>query len=102
MAADMDKFVSIFKALSDPTRLQILQIIETRPRSVSEIVDFFSLSQPTISRHLAALAYAGLVKAQKREQQKFFSLNEEALKQLLISYFAKFECCRGLKSLKQS
>ena len=102
MAADLEKHVRVFKALSDPTRLQILQIIEARPKSVSEIVDFFSLSQPTISRHLAALANAGLVKSEKREQQKFYSLNQENLKQLLTGYFNKFECCRNFKFMKQT
>jgi len=102
MAADMEKYVGIFKALSDPTRLQILQIIEPRPRSVSEIVDFFSLSQPTISRHLAALANARLVKSEKREQQKFYSLNQENLKKLVAGYFGKFECCRGFKIMEQT
>jgi DNA-binding transcriptional ArsR family regulator len=102
MAVGMEKFVSVFKALSDPTRLQILQIIEAKPRSVSEIVDFFSLSQPTISRHLAALANARLVKSEKREQQKFYSLEQENLKKLLAGYFGKFECCRGFIIVKQT
>ncbi len=102
LAVVMEKLVHIFKALSDPTRLQILQIVEARPRSVSEIVDFFSLSQPTISRHLAALANAGLVNSEKREQQKFYSLNQENLKKLLSGYFGKFECCRGFKIVKQT
>jgi DNA-binding transcriptional ArsR family regulator len=88
--------VGKFKALADPTRLQILLLLDGSPRSVSEIVDFFSLSQPTISRHLASLAGSGLVKTTRREQQRIYSLDEKGLKSLLTDYFARFS---GLKKL---
>ena len=88
-----EKTAAIFKALSDPTRLQILKIIQSRERSVNEIVDFFNLSQPTISRHLSTLANCGLLKSRRMEQQKYYSLNEESLLELLREYFGEFECC---------
>lgn len=91
---DHEKIAIIFKALSDPTRVQILKIIDARERSVNEIVDFFSLSQPTISRHLATLANCGLLNARRLEQQKYYSLNKDSLLKLLKDYFSEFDCCQ--------
>ena len=97
---DHDKIAAIFKALSDPTRVQILKIVQARERSVNEIVDFFSLSQPTISRHLSTLANCGLLNARRFEQQKLYSVNKDNLLNLLKEYFGEFECCQGF-TLKQ-
>jgi ArsR family transcriptional regulator len=82
-----------FGALSDETRLRILLMLEVRPRSVNEIVDFFTLTQPTISRHLHVLKKAGLVNVERQGQRKRYSLNESALKQHGAGYFAMFRCC---------
>ena len=98
---DHEKISAIFKALSDSTRLQILKIIQGRERSVNEIVDFFNLSQPTISRHLTTLANCGLLKSRRFEQQKYYSLDEESLLKLLREYFGEFECCQQFISKKK-
>jgi DNA-binding transcriptional ArsR family regulator len=97
MGDDIEKLGEIFKALSDPTRLQILKILEAGDRSVTEIVDYFSLSQPTISRHLAALRACGLIKAKKQEQQKIYSLDIDTLKSFLREYFGSFSSLKGYK-----
>jgi len=82
-----------FGALSDETRLRILLMLEVRPRSVNEIVDFFTLTQPTISRHLHVLRKAGLVDVERHGQRKIYSLNESALRRCGTGYFALFRCC---------
>ncbi len=97
MIDDIEQHEAVFKALSDPTRLQILKILEAGDRSVTEIVDYFSLSQPTISRHLSALKSSGLIKAKKQDQQKIYSLDNDALKSFLKSYFGSFESLKGFK-----
>jgi DNA-binding transcriptional ArsR family regulator len=66
---------SAFKALSDPTRREILRLLSSRPRTVNEIVERFELSQPAISRHLAALRQAGLVSAERAGQNVVYSLD---------------------------
>ena len=55
--------VRAFKALADPTRLEILRLVaaQSGPTCVCDIVDHFDLSQPTISHHLKILREAGLV-----------------------------------------
>ena len=88
------RFAPVFKALSDPTRQKIMLMLEGKPRSVSEIVNFFSLSQPTISRHLSVLKNAGLVEAEKKRQNVFYRLSEPNLKACCIGFFSSFTCCQ--------
>lgn len=92
---DAAGYAEIFKALADETRVKIMQMLNTRARAVNEIVDFFSVSQPTISRHLMVLRQAGLVNAKRRGQQVMYSLNEETLRDKTLSFFLGFECCAG-------
>jgi DNA-binding transcriptional ArsR family regulator len=82
--------VETFRALSDETRLRILLMLDVRPRSVNEIVDFFTLTQPTISRHLLVLREAGLVRVERHGQKKVYSLNATALKKSCGDYFVMF------------
>jgi len=96
MAEDYEKIAISFKALSDPTRLQILRILESGEHSVNEIVDFFTLSQPTISRHLATLANCGLLTSRRTDQQKQYKLNTFAVSELLKAYFGKFDIYKDI------
>jgi ArsR family transcriptional regulator len=90
---DAAAYAEIFKALADETRVKIMQMLNTRPRAVNEIVDFFSLSQPTISRHLMVLRQSGLVTAKRRGQQVIYAINEETLRNKALLFFGGFECC---------
>lgn len=55
--------MAAFKAMADPTRLEILRLVngQSAPVCVCDIVDAFELSQPTISHHLKVLREAGLL-----------------------------------------
>ncbi len=88
------RYAPLFKALSDPTRQKIMLMLEGRARTVSEIVDFFNLSQPTISRHLSVLKNAGLVEAEKKGQNVFYCLSEPNLKACCVGFFSSFACCQ--------
>ncbi|MGH8003525.1 MAG: metalloregulator ArsR/SmtB family transcription factor [Limisphaerales bacterium] len=88
------RYAPVFKALADPTRQKIMLMLEGRPRTVSEVVDFFNLSQPTISRHLAVLKNAGLVEAEKKGQNVFYRLSEPNLKACCVGFFSSFACCQ--------
>lgn len=81
------------KALADPTRMKIMLMLEGRRRTVTEIVEFFDLSQPTISRHLHTLADAKLVKREKEGQKAYYSLNGGALGDICIGLATSFPCC---------
>ncbi|HUP23560.1 MAG TPA: autorepressor SdpR family transcription factor [Thermoanaerobaculia bacterium] len=86
----------IFKALSDPTRQQILELLEQRERNVGEIVCNFNLSQPTISRHLSVLKEADLVVDQRQGQNVIYRLNEETLSNSMLEFFARFASCQAV------
>jgi ArsR family transcriptional regulator len=89
-----DKTLSpALQALADRTRLKILLMLESKPRTVGEIVDFFDLTQPTITRHLQQLLKAGLVIRKKQAQKVFYELNSEAIKEFCVQLVGCFPCC---------
>ncbi len=61
------RLVGVFKALADPTRLEILRLVSAQSGAtcVCDIVEHFELSQPTISHHLKVLRDAGLLTSVK-------------------------------------
>ena len=64
--------VDFCRALSDPTRQRILEMLMERELSVSEIVESFHLSQPTVSHHLDTLNRYGLLTSRKDGKQVFY------------------------------
>jgi DNA-binding transcriptional ArsR family regulator len=72
--------------------MRILQMLDKRSRSVNEIVDFFALTQPTISRHLKVLKEAGLVKVDRNGQKMIYSLNTDSLREVASGYLRSFRC----------
>lgn len=70
---------SVFKALADPTRREILRLLRDGPKSSGEIAGHFASSWPTISRHLGVLRDAGLILAERNGQQISYELNTTVL-----------------------
>ena len=81
------------KAMADPTRLKILLMLEGEGRTVGQIVDFFHLSQPTITRHLQTLLQADLVIRARSGQHVIYSLNTNVIREVCVSLAACFPCC---------
>jgi ArsR family transcriptional regulator, arsenate/arsenite/antimonite-responsive transcriptional repressor len=75
--ARADELAAIYKALGDPTRVQILHILAsaTEPVCVCDFTAAFELGQPTISHHLATLREVGIVTSFKRGIWAFYQLN---------------------------
>ena len=69
----------VFKALADPTRRQILQDLQGGELAAGDIADRFPISGPSISRHLAILKSAGLVRERREANRIMYSLVEERL-----------------------
>jgi DNA-binding transcriptional ArsR family regulator len=65
----------VFRALSDPTRREILELLRSGPRTSGEIADKFSTSWATISRHLSVLKDADLILAERNGQRIVYELN---------------------------
>jgi len=66
----------IFKALSDPVRLQILQFLRSEEKCVCEIVPKLGIAQPLTSRHLKILKNSGLVKVRKDGNKRLYSITD--------------------------
>ena len=75
MSAELVSLVAgRFKALSDPARLRILNVMRPGERTVSELVDETGLSQANVSKHLAMLRTLGFVKRRKEGLFAYYSL----------------------------
>jgi ArsR family transcriptional regulator len=83
--------VEFCKALADDTRQKILQMLLEGEKCVSDIVDAFSMSQPTISHHLNILKQFGLVASRKDGKQVFYSINHDNVVECCGQLIAKFE-----------
>lgn len=73
---------NVFRALADPTRRAILQMLRSGALNSGEIADAFDASWPTISRHLAVLHAAGLVVSLRQKQEIRYELNTSVLQDL--------------------
>ena len=71
------------RALADPVRLRILQLLGEGERCVSELTDLLWVSQPTVSIHLSKLVNAGLVKARKEGRRRYYSLLDPGVLELV-------------------
>ena len=81
----MSELATVFKALGDKTRLDILGLLKTKELCVCDILDAFHVSQPAISHHLRTLKQAGLLLDRKEGKWVFYRLNPEGL--MMISHF---------------
>jgi len=83
----MDELLSVFKALSDETRLRILKLLEHGELCVCEIVAAFDTIQPKISFHLGVLKSAGLVKDRREGKWMHYRIDDSDLfrRMLLLS-----------------
>lgn len=71
----MTDFSTLFKALSDPTRRKILQLLKHKDMTPSQILERIEVSQPTLSHHLDSLRRAQLIEGERDGQFIRYSLN---------------------------
>lgn len=77
----------VFKALSDPTRRQILELLKHQDMSAGDIANHFDMAKPSISHHLNALKQAHLVLSEKQGQNIIYSINITAFQDALSFFF---------------
>jgi DNA-binding transcriptional ArsR family regulator len=89
MAKDLDH---VWKALSDPTRRAVLDLLRDGPRQTTEIVDHFpQLSRFGVMKHLEVLREAGLVKTRSEGRLRINSLNAAPIREILERWIGKYE-----------
>jgi DNA-binding transcriptional ArsR family regulator len=81
------KFMNlIFKALSDPTRRKVLELLRQRPMTAGELSEHFTVSKPTMSAHFATLREAGLIEGGKTGTVITYRLNLSVLEDAILSF----------------
>lgn len=76
----------IFKALSDPTRRQVLALLRDGPQTAGELADHFDVSKPTMSAHFSILREAELIASSKQGKSVVYSLNLSVLEDALLGF----------------
>jgi ArsR family transcriptional regulator, arsenate/arsenite/antimonite-responsive transcriptional repressor len=94
---EADATAAIFRALGDPARVRIVNLLATSrdPVCVCELVEPLGLTQPTVSHHLKKLTDAGLLDREQRGKWAYFSVNADAMAKVsLLADVTKGACCR--------
>lgn len=81
----------VFKALSDPTRREILRMLRERPMPAGELAEAFDITKGSLSHHFNILKQAGLVRCERRGQFQVYSLNTSVFEETLGMLMALFE-----------
>jgi DNA-binding transcriptional ArsR family regulator len=80
----------VFRALSDPTRRRVLQLLRKGPLSAGELSAEFNVSKPTMSAHFAVLREADLVHAEKVGKSVIYHLQLSVLEDALLGFVHSF------------
>jgi ArsR family transcriptional regulator, arsenate/arsenite/antimonite-responsive transcriptional repressor len=85
----------LFKALGDPARVRIVNLLATsdEPVCICNLIEPLALSQPTVSHHMRKLLDAGLVEREQRGKWAYFSLKRDAVEKLAAVADLKGVCC---------
>lgn len=78
-----------FKALSDPTRRKILELLQEKPLNAGEIADYFQITKPSISHYLSILKNSGLIIDERQGQNIVYSIDMTVF-QDMMKWFMNF------------
>lgn len=81
----------VYKALADPTRRKILQLLRERDMTAGELSDEFDFAKPTLSRHFSVLREAELIQGDKQGNHIYYRLNVSVLEEALLAMLETFK-----------
>jgi DNA-binding transcriptional ArsR family regulator len=81
----------VYRALADPTRRRIIQLLRERDMTAGEIADHFPLAKPTLSGHFAVLREADLIQGEKNGTTITYHLNVSVLEEALVTLMTLFK-----------
>jgi ArsR family transcriptional regulator len=87
--ADM-RINDVFKALADPTRREILQLLRQGEMTAGELAEHFRITKPSMSHHFATLKAADLVSDRREGQQIYYALNMTVVEDVLAMMWNLF------------
>src|SRR5689334_17955258 len=71
-----------FRALAEPSRLQIVELLHERPHAVGELAELLGMRQPQASKHLKILASAGIVEVRPNANQRIYGLSPQKFQEI--------------------
>jgi DNA-binding transcriptional ArsR family regulator len=80
----------VFKALADPTRRHVLELLREGAMTAGELSEHFSVSKPTMSAHFSVLREAGLIMAEKDGRSIVYRLRMSVLEDALLGFANAF------------
>ena len=88
----MELTSDVFRAVSDPTRRQMLELLGGGERTAAELAAPFDMTQPAVSQHLRVLREAGLVDVRKEGRHRVYTLDPRPLREVFdwAGYFEGF------------
>jgi DNA-binding transcriptional ArsR family regulator len=81
---------TVFRALADPTRREVLQLLRRRPMGAGELAAHFDVTKPTMSAHFSVLVAAGLIEAEKQGRSITYRLRMSVLEEALLGFAQAF------------
>ena len=78
---------AVYKALSDPTRREILRLLRDGEKTAGQLTDRFPISGPSMSHHFSLLKQADLIASRREGQQIYYSLNTTVVQDLIVALF---------------
>src|SRR5262245_12728201 len=99
-ASHVMRMNEVFKALADPTRRKILQLLRAGELSAGELAEHCDMSKPSVSHHFTVLKNADLITARRDGQNIYYALNTTAVEDLLALLFGLFSRSENGKEKK--
>ena len=89
---------AFFQAMANETRREIIRLLKQKDMTAGEIASHFSISKPSISRHLDTLKNAGLIVPERKGNQILYAINMTVLQEMAVEFLSlvqkKEESCR--------
>ena len=87
---DYETNAKIFKSLSDPSRLKIIDILSCGEKCACDILEYFDFTQPTLSHHMKVLMECSLVNCRKDGLWSYYSLDNTSANKLMLALMNVF------------
>lgn len=81
---NVNEVSEICKVLSDPHRIHILQMLVDGEKCASELLEKFTISQPTLSHHMKSMTDSGLIQEKKRGKRTYYSINRRTWDEFML------------------
>ena len=81
---NVNEVSEICKVLSDPHRIQILQMLVDGEKCASELLEKFTISQPTLSHHMKSMTDSGMIQEKKKGKRTYYSINRQTWDEFML------------------